>query len=49
MARLGSWLRGVVRKEQLADPQWDEEARREQTGKIGEDLRTREEFHLPER
>jgi hypothetical protein len=42
-SRIGSWLRRIVRREQLADPQWDEERRREQSGKMGEDIRTEEE------
>jgi hypothetical protein len=41
LSRIGSWLRGLVRKEQRADPEWEEEVRREQTGKMGEDI------HLP--
>jgi len=44
LTRLGNWLRAVVRKEQLADPQWDEEVRREQTGQMGENLHTAEEM-----
>jgi hypothetical protein len=42
-SRIGSWLRRIVRREQLVDPQWDEERRREQSGKMGEDIRTEEE------
>jgi hypothetical protein len=40
--RFGNWLRAVVQKERLADPQWDEEERREQTGKMGENIRGQE-------
>ena len=42
-ARVGAWLRRIIRKDQLADPQWDEERRRERTGKMGENLRTEDE------
>jgi hypothetical protein len=37
-SRFGSWLRSIVRKDVQADPQWDDEVRRERTGKAGEDL-----------
>ena len=49
MSRVGSWLRGLVRREQLADPEWEEEVRREQTGKMGEDIRLPEDIRAPER
>jgi hypothetical protein len=49
IARLGNWLRGVVRKEQHADPEWEEEVRREQTGKMGEDIRLPEDMRASER
>jgi hypothetical protein len=49
MARIGHWLRGVVKKEQRADPQWDEEVKREETGKMGEDIRLPEDMRQSER
>jgi hypothetical protein len=49
LARLGGWLRRVVRNEQRADPEWDEEVRREQTGKMGEDIRLPEDIRASER
>jgi hypothetical protein len=42
-SRVSAWLRRIIRKEQLSDPQWDEEIRRERTGKMGENIRTEEE------
>jgi len=38
LARIGNWLRAVVGREQRADPQWNEEVKRERTGKMGEDI-----------
>jgi len=48
-SRISAWLRRVIRKDQLADPQWEEEARRERTGKMGEDIRTEDEARDPTR
>jgi hypothetical protein len=42
-SRISAWLQRIIRKDQLADPQWDEEERRERTGKMGEDIRTEDE------
>jgi hypothetical protein len=44
VSRIGTWLRAVVQKAQQADPQWDEELRRERTGKMGENIRGQEEI-----
>jgi hypothetical protein len=40
---IGAWLHRIIRKEQQGDRQWEEQRRRERTGKIGEDVRTEEE------
>ena len=37
-SRVGRWLRSVIRKEREGDVQWEEESRRERTGKMGEDI-----------
>jgi hypothetical protein len=49
MARLGSWLRGVIGKEQRADPQWDEDVKRQQAGKMGENIRLPEDIRASQR
>ena len=38
VSRMGNWLQALVQKEQKADPQWDEEERRERGGKAGENI-----------
>jgi hypothetical protein len=40
---IGAWLYRIIRKEQQGDRQWEEQRRRERSGKIGEDIRTEEE------
>jgi hypothetical protein len=39
-SRIGGWLRRIIRNEQHGDPQWEEESRRERTGKSGENIHT---------
>jgi hypothetical protein len=48
-SRVSAWLGKIIRKEQLADPQWAEETRRERTGEMGENIRTEEEARDPNR
>jgi hypothetical protein len=39
---LGRWLRTIVRRAQRADPQWDEEVKRERRGQMGENIQGQE-------
>lgn len=49
LTRMGNWLKGVVSKEQHADPQWEEEVERKKSGKMGEDIRLPEDMRAVRR